>query len=131
MSRVLQPCGSFAAYKRHLRHKEIPCEPCKQASRDQKMVRLDGDRETRKVSSLVALPPIADIDVLDDVSPLDDARENLLIVKAALDDAVPREVAVLSKRRQELVTLIAQLGGVKEVSLADQLVELRSRRAGA
>lgn len=29
----LQPCGSWAAYKRHLRHGEQPCEACAEASR--------------------------------------------------------------------------------------------------
>jgi hypothetical protein len=26
---VSQPCGTVAAYKRHLRHDEDPCDPCK------------------------------------------------------------------------------------------------------
>jgi hypothetical protein len=29
-----QPCGTEAAYRRHLAHQETPCEPCKQAHRD-------------------------------------------------------------------------------------------------
>jgi hypothetical protein len=32
MSRpVTQPCGTVAAYKRHLRHGETPCSECKAA----------------------------------------------------------------------------------------------------
>lgn len=27
----VKPCGTTAAYARHLRHKETPCEPCRQA----------------------------------------------------------------------------------------------------
>lgn len=30
-ARPLAPCGSDAAYHRHLRHKETPCQPCKEA----------------------------------------------------------------------------------------------------
>jgi len=30
---VLFPCGTYAAYVRHLRAGERPCEPCRQASR--------------------------------------------------------------------------------------------------
>jgi len=131
MPRVLQPCGTFAAYKRHLRHKEEACEPCKQAARDQKMERVDGDREVRKLSALVSLMPADEPDIIEDVSPIDDARENLRIVKAALAEAVPREVATLSKRRQELVQLIQELGGRKEVSLADELAAIRNRRTTA
>ncbi|MCP2339213.1 hypothetical protein [Actinomadura rupiterrae] len=32
MSRTLQPCGTRAAYKRHKRRGEQPCEPCRQAN---------------------------------------------------------------------------------------------------
>ncbi len=28
-----RPCGTWAAYKRHLKRDEAPCEPCREASR--------------------------------------------------------------------------------------------------
>lgn len=28
MARELQPCGTYAAYRRHLRHRETPCTDC-------------------------------------------------------------------------------------------------------
>lgn len=31
MSRELKPCGTPAAYRRHLRHDEEPCEACRAA----------------------------------------------------------------------------------------------------
>lgn len=134
MARPVQPCPSWAAYKRHLRNKEEPCDGCREAARDQRAKQLDGDREVRKLSVLAPvadLPNPATTDTADVFDPLTDAKENLRLVKAALDDAVPREVAALSKRRQELVALITELGGKKEVSLADQLAEIRSRRTGS
>lgn len=121
----LKPCGTAAAYRRHLRNGEEACDECKAAVAKDKMDKLDGDRESRKVSALAPVP-----DVVDDVDPLEDARENLRAVKAAMAEAVPREVSALSKRRQELVELIAELGGKKEVSLGDQLAEVRRRRSG-
>ena len=121
----LKPCGTAAAYRRHLRNGEEACDECKAAVAKDKMDKLDGDRESRKVSALAPVP-----DVVDDVDPLEDARENLRAVKAAMAEAVPREVSALSKRRQELVELIAGLGGKKEVSLGDQLAEVRRRRSG-
>lgn len=121
----LKPCGTAAAYRRHLRNGEEACAECKAAVAKDKMGKLDGDRESRKVSALAPVP-----DVVDDVDPLEDARENLRAVKAAMAEAVPREVSALSKRRQELVELIAELGGKKEVSLGDQLAEVRRRRSG-
>jgi hypothetical protein len=33
-SRHLRPCGTEAAYRRHLRHHELPCDPCLQAHND-------------------------------------------------------------------------------------------------
>ena len=39
---VSQPCGTPAAYKRHLRHGETPCDDCRQAER----VRAAGNRRT-------------------------------------------------------------------------------------
>jgi len=31
--RELKPCGTTAAYQRHLRHREVPCGPCVEARR--------------------------------------------------------------------------------------------------
>jgi hypothetical protein len=28
----VKPCGTEAAYRRHLRHREVPCEPCRLAA---------------------------------------------------------------------------------------------------
>ena len=36
MPRQLQPCGTTAAYRRHIRAREEPCGPCKAANRDAK-----------------------------------------------------------------------------------------------
>lgn len=130
MARELKPCGTHAAYKRHLRNKEEPCEPCRQAARDQKNERMDGDRGARKLAVLVPAP-VEQVDVEVEYDPLTDAKENLRLVNVAMSEAVPREVAALSRRRQELVALIAELGGKKEVTLADELAEFRRRRSGA
>lgn len=37
----LQPCGTAAAYNRHLRNREKPCEPCAEASRVKNRNRKD------------------------------------------------------------------------------------------
>ena len=42
---ALKPCGTRAAYKRHLRRREVPCQPCVQANRayvtTERALRLD------------------------------------------------------------------------------------------
>lgn len=126
MAEPLKPCGTVAAYRRHLRKGEAACDDCKAAVAKDKMDKLDGDRDERKLSVLTPVPTVSD----NEVDPLEDARENLRAVKAAMKEAVPREVAALSKRRQELVELISELGGKKEVSLGDQLAAIRAGRSG-
>lgn len=127
MASKLRPCGTYAAYRRHLRNNETPCEPCKQASRDQANVRHGLKARADEVPVVEIAPdPEEDFDV---PTPYDDAVENLRLVNAAMAKAVPREVAPLSKRRQELVQLLAELGSNQEASLHDQLAEARAARA--
>ena len=33
MPRSLKPCGTHAAYKRHMAHFQVPCKACKEANR--------------------------------------------------------------------------------------------------
>lgn len=64
MGRAPSPCGTPAAYRRHLRHKEDPCTACKKAKRDEAREQRD---EARKIEALtvptqpplVAAPPPA------------------------------------------------------------------------
>lgn len=134
MPRKLQPCGTPAAYRRHLRNGEKPCLPCARAHAAAKEERA---AKRRADEAPVRLNVVANVTAADDgdIDPLQDARENLAEVREAMKSAVPREVAGLSKRRQELVALIVELGGKKEVSLADQLAAARAereaRRSGA
>lgn len=121
----MAPCGTPAAYRRHLRNGEEACAACRAAHDDANRARLDGDRATRQVAVLPAMP-VATVD------PRADALDNLSVVIAALDAAVPREVAALSKRRQELVAFIASLdSGTEATGLGDELAAFRARRAGA
>ena len=134
MPRKLQPCGTPAAYRRHLRNGEKPCLPCARAHAKAKEERA---AKRRAGEAPVQLNVVANVTAADDgdIDPLQDARDNLAEVREAMKSAVPREVAALSKRRQELVALIVELGGKKEVSLADQLAAARAereaRRSGA
>jgi hypothetical protein len=42
MTRVLQPCGTTGAYQRHIRHREDPCAPCREAHRVESKAYRDG-----------------------------------------------------------------------------------------
>lgn len=127
MARELAPCGSFTAYKRHLRRKESVDEACAQAARDQKNSRVDAARveSASRVSLALAAEPA--VDVLDE---LDEAKENLRAVKAAMSEAPANAVAALSKRREELVRRIVVLSKANEpeMSVFDQLRQRREER---
>ena len=64
MGKAPSPCGTPAAYRRHLRHKESPCAACRRAKRDEARGQRD---EARKIEALtvptqpplVAAPPPA------------------------------------------------------------------------
>ena len=64
MGKAPSPCGTPAAYRRHLRYKEDPCTACKKAKRDEARQQRD---EARKIEALtvptqpplVAAPPPA------------------------------------------------------------------------
>ena len=56
---ALKPCGTSAAYRRHLRNGEEACAECKSAVAAEKMEKLDGDRDLRAVSALAS---VSDID---------------------------------------------------------------------
>jgi hypothetical protein len=122
MARQLQPCGTYAAYRRHLRNGEPACDLCKQAARDQANGREGLPPRADQVSD-TAPTPITEIP-----TPRDDALENLALVNAALQKAVPREVPALSKRRQELVEYLNALDAKKGGGLAGKLAAARAAR---
>lgn len=135
MARELKPCGTPAAYRRHLRRNEPVDDACRAA-----VQRKPGDPvlESAPVLRLApAKPADPDPDPDDELDELAEAKENLELVKAAMATATAASMASLSKRRQELVSLIAELGkrakkqSNPEVSVLDQLAARRARRLSA
>ncbi|WP_035796387.1 hypothetical protein [Kitasatospora mediocidica] len=43
--KTLRPCGTSAAYARHRRHGETPCEPCRLANREAQRRLLDAEHD--------------------------------------------------------------------------------------
>ncbi len=134
MGRDVKPCGTEAAHRRHLRHGEEPCAACKEAHRR----RMDRDRRARARPASLAEAAAASgpLHLLGD--PLRDRirrlEENLAIVDAALADATPREVAALSRRRQDLEDAIWRLipdQSQKGGGVLDELARRRAERTAA
>lgn len=133
MGRELKPCGTVAAARRHQRAGEELCGLCAQALRDEKNGRKDAERSESadRVRTAVAMEPL-----LEDVDPLEEALDNLRIVRAVLrDDGTPANtVAALTKRRDDLVDRIERLRAATapvEVSRIDELTNRRRERRAA
>lgn len=128
MGRPLKPCGTFAAYTRHKKAGEDPCDACMQAMRDQKNERVVAKRRAAGVARL-ALVPDVEPDVLPDR--LEVARDSLGIVEAALKspDTPGGSIAGLTRRREELVEKVLALSRPvgEELSAIEQFA---ARRAG-
>lgn len=127
MARKVKPCGTPAAFKRHLRAGEEPCEACRRAWNEYKRARRAMDK--RSAGQVVALavaemPPAESIEI----DPLQDLLENYRLVCATMNAGPPPQaVPALSRRRQELAEKIAEMMSTEsEMSLADQLAALRS-----
>lgn len=145
MARELAPCGTHAAYKRHRRRGEEPCQECREAARDYTRKRREGDStlhaavarmaeqagtDSQTVSQLVAYGQTAEVAVPTFEDPLEAARWRLRRVRAAMLVAPPRDVAPLARAEADAVAEIAQLTGKRtsQPSALDQLAEKRARR---
>lgn len=128
MARQLKPCGTWAAYQRHRRKGEEPCDACSAAAREQRNGRRAEERRSASEARLRLLesPPVSDPD------PLEVARADYELVTATLygSDVSASSVARLTERREQLVERIRKLNGADkaEVSVLDQLAQRRKDR---
>lgn len=129
MPRELKPCGTLAAYRRHRRHGEQACEACLAAvAADKAERKVEGrKREAAVVRLAVAAQPIVQAD--EGIDDLADARQNLRLIRAAMDEATPSSMAALSKRRDELVDRIKKLEARTKNEGGGLLDQLAARRA--
>lgn len=126
MTRSLKPCGTTAAYRRHLRNGEPACDACKAANTEAKKssVRASQDRaaEVVKLAIVDAPPPAESTDELEKL------RWNLRILEATMESGVPNGMAALSKQHAELVARIVKLESA-DAPKESKLDELARRRA--
>lgn len=116
MKREPKPCGTEAAYRRHLRHDEAPCEPCKRAAADARHRRWERKQrpEEERPKQYAAFGTMAAIrpdlfpgDIVPaEVEELDVREEQLWIyslLKSAMRFAMPREASSISKELRGLL----------------------------
>lgn len=125
------PCGTFRAYYRHNKLGEPIDEACAQAARDQANGRnrmQKEEAEERLNDALDREPAVKTAELTE----LEEALENLRILRATMKVAPPNAIAALSKRREELTAKIIRLrdgaDDKKKGSALDQLTERRANR---
>lgn len=106
MSTSLKPCGTRAAYVRHLRHREDPCEPCLKANRERDADKRARHNRARQYAFTVLRAEQPDLFR----ELLDGENERFKTEGRMLSDAVPYRRAALAlgrafpERRAELIT---------------------------
>lgn len=131
MTRALKPCGTTAAYRRHLRAGEAPCDACRAANAAAKKSKVaavqDRAAEVVKLAIVDAPPPAESTDELEKL------RWNLRILEATMESGVPNGMAALSKQHAELVARIVKLesAAAPKESKLDELARRRAQRLAA
>lgn len=128
MARELQPCGTWAAAKRHRRNKEPVCEACRRAEAD-----YQASRKAARESDLVE--KIAVTEALEPKSGVLDPRRELLAMYDELGKqlqvAPPNAAAGIVKQRVAILEMLTKSNGNTQVSSADGGVDELARRRKA
>lgn len=142
MPRPKAPCGTYSAYKRHLRDGSDVDDACRQASKERSRAQTQQRKDNAPAAPFSAPKPDAegweDFDrerreappeAGDGIAAFDrgrDLRWNLELVKVAMQEVAEKDaakLAPLSKRHSELLLEIEALeGAVKEVDPFDEFL---------
>lgn len=119
MPRAKAPCGTYSAYKRHLRDGE-PVDPaCRQASveRSREQTRSRAESAPPVPVAVREAPPVA-------AKTRQESLEwNLRLIESAMVEVDPTKLAPLSKRHSELLAELASMTSeVKEVDPLDEFL---------
>lgn len=123
MTRALKPCGTYAAYRRHLRAKESPCEECRQAARDQKNSRKAAERQEAAVRAVEATPPVEE-----EVDRRAILLEVLASLRGQLREAPPQSAGSIAKQIRDTLDALGEDSNDAEVKV-NPLDEIAKRRA--
>lgn len=129
MARDLQPCGTVAAYKRHLRHGEEPCETCLAGKRAHQARRRAAERVPE---SPVPVPEPPSEDAAGPAGVAEELRWQVELLRGAIKWAAendPGKMPALAKERRETLAALADLGD-EDVSEGGALGEFLSGPTG-
>lgn len=124
-------CGTVAGYHAHKRRSEDTCPDCREAMAKDKRDKRATERARAAASMAEAIETEPDVEP--GLDPLELARWNARLVRAAMRTSGPRDMAANSKRLEELGALIAKLeaerdDSKKKVSPLDEIANRRAQR---
>lgn len=124
MARPKAPCGTDAAYRRHLRNEEPVDDACREAHA---AAQRSARRSPAASSALEAPPDLTDEVDGDDMVLLVDTLRKAFVTIAAAD---PTKLAPIAREfRSAVEASRPAVDAPKELSLAEQLAEARAARA--
>lgn len=139
MPRAKAPCGTYTAYKRHLRLKEPVDDACRAAQREHDSARSTSSsaRAARQGAPVPPVEPPPPTPTTEDghvsrLEVLKDLLEEQRTLLPQLRRTDPARAYLLMREQRETVREIAEIQGngqAKGVTLADQLAEARAARA--
>lgn len=105
MPRPPAECGTFAAYRRHLRNEEVVDEACQEAARAEKAGRRAKDREAEIVT--VDVSSVSD-GPLDEISEL---RRMYKVLTEHMGEAPPQSIAAIVRQADAVLVRIKEIEG--------------------
>lgn len=125
----LKPCGTSAAYRRHLRNGEEPCQKCLTAVREE--TRTKREKERAEVASKVReSEPVLKVD--GELDPLEELRVQYDVLGKHLMEAPPQSVAAISRERRAILEVLTASQPKKAErrggGLFDELAQRRKNR---
>lgn len=137
MGKAPSPCGTPAAYRRHLRHKESPCAACRRAKRGEAQQQRDEARKSA-VPTIPTRPPLVAAVPSAPASPgpVSSEKGDLEMARDSLVDAIdlvrtedPTRLPGLVRELRETWKALRDLTGKgADESPADEFAKARAAR---
>ena len=122
-----KPHGTMAAYRRHRRHGETPCDPCKQAAREVRHTQYVKDKQREEEKIIEAAKTVPDED-----DPATILRESLRLLRGHEQVATAKEAPAVARAIRETLDALKTLeepAVVEKVSVLDEIAQRRNERA--
>ena len=135
MGKAPSPCGTPAAYRRHLRHKESPCAACRKAKRGEARQQRDEARKT-EVTTIPTRPSLAAATPLTPTTrPESSERGDLEMARDSLVEAIdqvraedPTRLPALVRELRETWKALRDLTAKGAESPEDEFAKARAAR---